>query len=108
MSLPTAQFFMQCWGCNRSLSRPYTSQEDCDRQTQELMAQGWQRRVFGPGADPWFCSNECANNSSHAKQAEAWWAKKKSQEEVSLYGTIAAAGMFLLIGIAALLVAVLR
>lgn len=108
MSQVTSTFYMMCWGCNRTLPRPYFGEEDYARQIQELMTMGWQRRVFGPGADPWFCSDDCAHNSANAKRAEAWWANKKNKEEVSLYLTIAGSGMLLLVGLAALLVAVFR
>lgn len=75
----SATFTIQCWGCNKSVSRPYDSFEDEQQKIQELKNQGWQRRTFGNNinASPWFCSEDCAHNSYNAKQAEQWWADQE-------------------------------
>lgn len=79
---PTAWFTIQCWGCNKAVSRPYSSYEDSQQKTEALKTEGWRRRTFGgnPNASPWFCSEDCAMNSYNAKQAEQWWADKEFQE----------------------------
>lgn len=59
---------------------PYTNEDDYKRQKEELKSQGWVRREFGPGADPWFCSQRCAYDSYRAKNAEKEWNKIKANE----------------------------
>jgi len=76
----SATFTIECWGCRRSVSRPYTDYDDSQQKLEELKAEGWCRRAFGPkGAPqnwdegPWFCSKECAYSSYNAVQAEEYW-----------------------------------
>lgn len=104
----TSTFYMVCWGCNKTLPRLYISQEDYDRQIQELMMMGWQRRTFGPAADPWFCSKECAHNSYNAKTAETWWAKKRAKDKMNRLVVQVIAGGYLLVGLIVFMVAVIR
>lgn len=82
-SKPTAWFMMQCWGCNKCETHPYTDHEDAQRTTEECKKRGWRRRTFGncEAASPWFCSEDCAYNSYNAKRAEEYWANKKFQEQ---------------------------
>lgn len=76
----SAYFTIQCWGCNKCITRPYTNHEDLEKQTELLKVAGWRRREFGPNASPWFCSEDCAYNSYNAKRAEEWWAQKEFHE----------------------------
>ena len=78
---PTAWFTIQCWGCNKAVTRPYSSHEDIQHKIELLKMGGWRRREFGPNASPWFCSEDCAMNSYNAKRAEEWWAKEKFHQE---------------------------
>lgn len=72
---------VQCWGCNKSETHPMLHGEEMEMQRQEMAEQGWRRKAFWPsnhpvmGWDkgPWFCSDECADNSYNAKQAEEYW-----------------------------------
>lgn len=36
---------------------------------------GYVRRLFAPNVNVWFCSKECAFNSSRAKEIESFWLK---------------------------------
>ena len=81
MTQPTATFTVQCWGCYRSETHPYTCMEDHDQKTEEMKTRGWRRHKFGPGADPWFCSEECALYSFNAVRAKEWWDRKAYEEE---------------------------
>lgn len=77
----SSTFTVTCWGCNYSETHPYGGPgEDYDSRIAEMKARGWQRREFGPGADPWFCSHNCAYQSYNAQQCEQWWADKEFQE----------------------------
>lgn len=98
-SSPTAHFTIQCWGCNKAVTHPYSNHDDIQRQIELLKVAGWKRREFGPGASPWFCGDDCANNSYNAKRAEEWWATKKYQEnaERNKALTILAIGILALI-----------
>jgi len=91
----TAHFWVQCWGCNKSVCRPYDDPADVDLQLLDLMKQGWRRREFGPHASPWFCGEACATRSYNAKQAEEWWARKQTPETDHI-GNITG-GIFILI-----------
>ncbi|SRR5579885_572831 len=73
MTQPTATFTVQCWGCYRSETHPYSGMEDQEQKTEEMKTRGWRRHKFGPGADPWFCSEECALHSYNAVRAKEWW-----------------------------------
>lgn len=77
---PTAYFTIQCWGCNKAVTRPYSGHDDIQHKVEMLKVAGWRRREFGPNASPWFCSEDCATNSYNAKQAEEWWAQKEFKE----------------------------
>lgn len=77
----TAWFTVQCWGCNKAVTRPYSGHDDAQHKIELLQMGGWRRREFGPNASPWFCSEDCAMNSYNAKQAEEWWAKHKFRQE---------------------------
>jgi hypothetical protein len=66
-------FTIQCWGCNKSVTRGYRDHEETIQQTELLKKEGWRRVLFGPGADPWFCSEDCAVNSYNACHAKEWW-----------------------------------
>lgn len=81
MTQPTATFTVQCWGCYRSETHPYSGMEDQDQKTEEMKTRGWRRHKFGPGADPWFCSEECALHSFNAVRAKEWWDRKAYEEE---------------------------
>lgn len=80
---PTAWFIMQCWGCNKMESHPYTDHEDMERTTKLCEQRGWRRRTFGncAAASPWFCSEDCALHSYNAVRAEEWWANKEYQRQ---------------------------
>jgi|HubBroStandDraft_5_1064220.scaffolds.fasta_scaffold99183_2 hypothetical protein len=69
----TAHFTISCWGCNKSVTRGYHDYEDSNYQTELLKKDGWRRHVFGPGADPWFCSEDCELHSRNAVYAKEWW-----------------------------------
>ena len=69
-------FIMDCWGCSKMEAHPYTDNEDKERLTKALEQQGWRRRLFGPGAEPWFCSEECALHSHNALQAQEIWGNR--------------------------------
>lgn len=77
---PTAHFILQCWGCNKAVSSPYSSFDDMQNRTEALKLDGWRRREFGPNASPWFCSDDCAANSYNSKRAEEWWDKHEWEE----------------------------
>lgn len=70
-----------CWGCHKSETHPMCRGEEEKEQRQEWAERGWRRKTFWPsdhptmGWDkgPWFCSDDCANNSYNAKQAEEYW-----------------------------------
>lgn len=68
-----AWFTIQCWGCGKCVTRGYHDHEESQAQTELLKKDGWMRRRFGPGADPWFCSEDCAFNSYNARTAWEWW-----------------------------------
>lgn len=71
-----AYFTLTCWGCNKTESCEYTDWQDSLSKTHAMEGKGWRRRTFGPNADPWFCSRECAFDSYHAKTAEKWWKER--------------------------------
>jgi hypothetical protein len=73
MKEPTAKFTVQCWGCDKSVTLPYESFEDHQHKIEVLKVQGWRRVLFGPGAEPWFCSEDCALYSYNARKAKEWW-----------------------------------
>lgn len=76
-----SSFTIQCWGCNYSETYRWNGPgPEHDAIIDEMKSRGWQRREFGPGADPWFCSHNCAYKSHNARQAEQWWADKEFQE----------------------------
>lgn len=62
-----------CWGCNKSIIKHCISFEDCYKQLDNLLLNGWVKRYFSPIVWSWFCSHHCAYNSYHARQAELWW-----------------------------------
>ena len=62
-----------CWGCNKSVTKPYSSSIDCANQLENLLTEGWVKRYFSPKVWSWFCGHHCAYNSFHARQAELWW-----------------------------------
>ena len=68
-----AFFTMQCWGCGKCVTRGYHDHEEAQMQTELLKKDGWRRHKFGPGADPWFCGEECALYSHNARTAKEWW-----------------------------------
>jgi len=72
----TATFTLQCWGCDKTVTRPYLDLQDMAKRSEELKAQGWRVRTFGPGASPWFCSDECEKYSYNAQEAERLWKNK--------------------------------
>lgn len=80
-----ATFSITCWGCNKSIYRPYIDKKDFDIQINELKNEGWLRREFGPNASSWFCGEDCAYNSYHAKQAEDWWNEYNEEIEYDKY-----------------------
>jgi hypothetical protein len=74
-------FTVQCWGCYRSETHPYSGYEDSEAKIEEMKSRGWRRHKFGPGADPWFCCENCALNSYNSLQAKEWWDRKAYEEE---------------------------
>lgn len=77
----SSTFTIQCWGCNCSETHPWSGPgSEHDAIIEDMKSRGWQRREFGPGADPWFCSHNCAYKSYNAQQAEQWWADKEFVE----------------------------
>jgi hypothetical protein len=69
-----------CWGCNR-IKEFDSDPQDLETDKVWLAKEGWHQRVFGPGAEPWFCSHACAYESRNAKRAEVYWAGQKDLEE---------------------------
>jgi hypothetical protein len=103
---PTAWFTLQCWGCNKAVTRPYSDHDDVQHKIELLKLGGWRRREFGPNASPWFCSEDCAINSYNAKQAEEWWAKHNWEEYCrnaiippALWAPLAFAGILILVAL---------
>lgn len=76
-----SSFTIQCWGCNFSETHPWNGPgPEYDAVINDMKSRGWQRREFGPGANPWFCSHDCAYKSYNAQQAEQYWADKEFQK----------------------------
>ena len=96
---PTAYFTIQCWGCNKAVTRPYSGHDDVQHKIELLKMGGWRRREFGPNASPWFCSDDCATNSYNARQAEEWWAAKewRKKDEKIRFGMLMGFGILVLI-----------
>ena len=78
--IPKATLTATCWGCNKSITKPYSDFNSSLIQLESLLTEGWVKRSFGPNAWAWFCSHDCAYLSSHAQQAEQWW--KEHQRKV--------------------------
>jgi hypothetical protein len=77
-----------CWGCHKSETHPMLHGDEEKKQRQEWASRGWRRKAFWPsdhptiGWDkgPWFCSEDCANNSYNARQAEEEWRQKEFED----------------------------
>jgi hypothetical protein len=78
---PKSTITITCWGCNKSINKPYTDPDTCQKQLEKLLAEGWVRRYFSPTAWSWFCGHVCAYHSFHAQQAEQWW-KEHSKKTI--------------------------
>ena len=104
-------FTTHCWGCHCSETHPWNGfGPEHDAIIEDMKARGWQRRTFGPGADPWFCSFNCAYKSYNAQKAEQWWADKEFHEYCNeqlihprYYGLVGIAAFAAILVIAALL-----
>ena len=70
---PTSTFTLHCWGCGKSITKPYEGIFDIEIKLQMASLEGWIKRKFGPGAEVWFCGPSCAYHSIPARQAEEWW-----------------------------------
>lgn len=69
-----SNFTIECWGCGKSLTRPFNDIFTFEHQIQQLIVEeGWTRREFGPNANPWFCGTQCAYHSHAAIQCRNWW-----------------------------------
>ena len=77
----SANFSITCWGCNKSVSNSFLDDQDFDNKILALKTEGWFRRNFGENASPWFCGDDCAYNSYHAKRAEEWWDQHNKDQE---------------------------
>jgi hypothetical protein len=76
---PTATLTATCWGCNKSITKPYSDFNSSLIQLENLLKEGWVKRFFGPNACSWFCGHDCAYLSAHAQQAEQWWKEHKQK-----------------------------
>ncbi len=64
---------ISCWGCYKSECHVCQNAEEHDQKIAEMESNGWRKRMFGPTASPWFCSEECATNSPNAIRAAKLW-----------------------------------
>jgi len=73
----TSTDYYDCFACRRQLVVRYDRIENFthDSTLPVAVARGWQRRWFHKGADPWFCSKECAYDSPQAEYCVEYWAK---------------------------------
>jgi hypothetical protein len=65
-------YTVSCGGCSISETHPINHPEDFHL----IKNNGWVRREFGPGANVWFCSNDCAYNSNYAIEVQKFWDQK--------------------------------
>lgn len=78
---------VQCWGCHKSETHPIVHGKEYEKQMSDLAARGWRRKAFwSPNWDkgPWFCSDDCANNSFNARRAQKYW-EEHAQKEFEAY-----------------------
>lgn len=79
--------YLECWGCKKSEDHPMKRGAEHDAQLKEWASRGWRRKAFwSPNWDkgPWFCSEDCANNSHNAQQAQEYW-EQHAQKEFEKY-----------------------
>jgi hypothetical protein len=86
----TATITITCWGCCKTIDKPYSNYLDCQKELDNLLEEGWIKRSFGSNAWAWFCSHDCAYNSNHARIAELWWQKhgKKNMPWIFTVSTV--------------------
>jgi hypothetical protein len=76
-----------CWGCDKSETHPMKHGAEDQAQKEEWASRGWRRKAFwSPNWDkgPWFCSDDCANHSYNAVQANEYW-QQEAQKEFEAY-----------------------
>lgn len=71
----TAEFSVTCEGCRKRVAKTYSGNMELNKKMRELSSEGWLRREFGPHAEPWFCSLDCAYHSDAALEIEKHWEK---------------------------------
>ena len=82
-----ASFIIQCWGCDKMIQREYNCQSDHEAAINDIKSKGWRRKAFwSPNWDkgPWFCSDDCVNESHNAKEAQKYW-EVEGQKEFEKY-----------------------
>jgi len=75
--------YLECWGCRKSEQHPLTHGTEYKAQQEEWASRGWRRKAFwSPNWDkgPWFCSDDCANHSYNAVQANEYWTQHAQKE----------------------------
>ena len=89
---PYSADYYDCFACRKQLVVRYNRMEDFthDSTLPVAVARGWRRRWFHTGADPWFCSEDCAYNSPQALYCIEYWAKhtKEYDDKNSFFGKI--------------------
>ncbi len=93
---------VECWGCRKSETHPILHGEEYDKLMADMAARGWRRRAFwSPNWDkgPWFCSEDCAQNSHNAKAAQQYWEERGQKEFEEYCRKTSAKRAFLTLGI---------
>lgn len=90
---PRSAIICRCFGCQGELRVEYGSGYSREYAESIIVNNNWFRRNFGPGAEPWFCSFECAYNSPAAVECELYWMTLQAKELFNKRPTQVKAGL---------------